>query len=175
MSLSCAKNLGLPETPEAKGLRLLRHPSLSTHPLDGVIASIRAGRTALDLFGLKGAVIQEPEGNGGFHRLSEAGRPVCDFGREPAGSARHVAAAGGCAAFGGITVGGGNPTEVCGLQFDGDLPGGRLGEGFRWGRGALLSGIWVDAPGVGAAGCIGLCPSYLKYLVPCTVLHRRPG
>jgi Ni,Fe-hydrogenase I small subunit len=55
-----------------------------------------------------------------------------------------VVAVGSCAAYGGITSGGGNPTEACGLQYEEDLPGGLLGKAFR-SRGGL--------PVVNIAGC----------------------
>ena len=48
-----------------------------------------------------------------------------------AGQARHVVAVGTCAAFGGVTAASFNPTDACGLQYDGDAPGGLLGADFR--------------------------------------------
>ena len=40
-------------------------------------------------------------------------------------------AVGSCAAWGGITATGSNPTDACGLQYDDDQPGGLLGADFR--------------------------------------------
>jgi ferredoxin hydrogenase small subunit len=45
--------------------------------------------------------------------------------------ATHVVAVGSCAAWGGVTAAGVNPTEACGLQFDDDQVGGLLGAEFR--------------------------------------------
>jgi ferredoxin hydrogenase small subunit len=45
--------------------------------------------------------------------------------------ARHVVAVGSCAAFGGITAGGANPTDACGLQYEGEHAGGLLGAAWR--------------------------------------------
>jgi coenzyme F420-reducing hydrogenase gamma subunit len=45
--------------------------------------------------------------------------------------ARHVLAMGSCAAWGGITAGGSNPTDACGLQYEDDQAGGLLGADFR--------------------------------------------
>ena len=53
--------------------------------------------------------------------LAGTGLPMIDWVRrtEPR-SARHVVAVGSCAAWGGVTAGGSNPTDACGLQFDDD-------------------------------------------------------
>jgi ferredoxin hydrogenase small subunit len=45
--------------------------------------------------------------------------------------ARYTVAIGTCAAFGGITRAADNPSEACGLQYDGDQRGGLLGEDWR--------------------------------------------
>jgi len=45
--------------------------------------------------------------------------------------AEYVVAVGSCAAYGGITAGGGNPADACGLQYDGTGNAGLLGEEFR--------------------------------------------
>jgi coenzyme F420-reducing hydrogenase gamma subunit len=58
--------------------------------------------------------------------------------------ARHVVAVGSCAAWGGITATGANPTEACGLQYEDDQPGGLLGAGWR-----SRSGL----PVINVAGC----------------------
>jgi ferredoxin hydrogenase small subunit len=61
-----------------------------------------------------------------------------------AAKAHHVVAVGSCAAWGGITAGGSNPTEACGLQYDGERLGGLLGGEFR-----SASGLSV----INIAGC----------------------
>jgi len=58
--------------------------------------------------------------------------------------AEYVVAVGSCAAFGGITAGGGNPSEACGLQFDGEKKSGLLGNDFR---------SKTDLPVINIAGC----------------------
>jgi len=55
-----------------------------------------------------------------------------------------VVAVGSCAAYGGITAGGGNPSDACGLQYDGTGKTGLLGEAF-------LAGSTL--PVVNIAGC----------------------
>jgi ferredoxin hydrogenase small subunit len=64
--------------------------------------------------------------------------------RDLAARARHVLAIGSCAAWGGMSAAGLNPTDACGLQYEDDRPGGLLGAGFR-----SASGL----PVVNVAGC----------------------
>jgi Ni,Fe-hydrogenase I small subunit len=147
LSLLCAESPDLLLSLESAGIELLWHPSLSEPcgaDLLALLERIRRGEVALDLLCLEGSVIQGPDGSGLFHRMAGSDRPMRDWIRELAGIARHVLAVGSCAAFGGITAGGGNPSEACGLQYDGARPGGLLGAGFR-GRGGL--------PVINIAGC----------------------
>jgi len=67
-----------------------------------------------------------------------------DWIRDLAQRAEHVIAVGSCAAYGGITTAGGNPSEACGLQYEGNKIGGLLAEDFR-GQGGL--------PVINIAGC----------------------
>jgi ferredoxin hydrogenase small subunit len=55
-----------------------------------------------------------------------------------------VVAVGSCAAYGGITAGGSNPSEACGLQYDDRHRGGLLGAEFNAGSGL---------PVINIAGC----------------------
>ena len=64
--------------------------------------------------------------------------------RELAAKAHHVLAIGSCASWGGITAGGDNPTDACGLQYEDDRIGGLLGADFR-----STSGL----PVINIAGC----------------------
>ncbi len=57
---------------------------------------------------------------------------------------QHTVAVGSCAAFGGMTAGGSNLTDACGLQFDVDEQGGLLGKDYRAQHGL---------PVVNIAGC----------------------
>jgi len=126
---------------------LLWHPALSERSgadLHQLLQRIVDGEIHLDLLCLEGAVIQGPNGSGAFHRLSGSQRPMRDWIRDLAQLVKHVVAVGTCAAYGGITAGGGNPSEACGLQYDGARRGGLLGETFR-GRAGL--------PVINIAGC----------------------
>ncbi|CAO3361061.1 Hydrogen-sensing hydrogenase small subunit (HoxB/HupU) [Azospirillum palustre] len=71
-------------------------------------------------------------------------RPTIDWARDLAAVAGTVVAIGTCAAFGGITAGGENIADACGLQYEGTQRGGALGAEFR-ARGGL--------PVVNVAGC----------------------
>ena len=134
LSLLGAESPDLLTILESAGIHLLWHPGLSEksgEALHALLLRILEGQVRLDLFCLEGSVIQGPDGSGLFHRLSGNNRPMRDWIRDLAGAARHVVAVGSCAAFGGITAGGGNPSEACGLQYDGDRLGGLLDKEFR--------------------------------------------
>ncbi|HEB54959.1 MAG TPA: HupU protein [Gammaproteobacteria bacterium] len=146
------------------GINLLWHPSLSEEggaDLHGLLQTIIDGDIHLDLLCLEGAVIQGPNGSGLFHRLSGSERPMRDWIHELAQQAEHVIAVGSCAAYGGITTAGGNPSEACGLQYDGAKSGGLLGEGFL-GRAGL--------PVINIAGC----PIHPNWLLE-TLLQMTQG
>jgi NiFe hydrogenase small subunit HydA len=128
------------------GIRLLWHPSLSEASGRSLIELLQAivdGEQRLDLLCLEGAVIRGPNGSGRFHQLAGTGKPMMTWLADLAARARHVVAVGSCAAYGGITSAGGNPSEACGLQFDGEQQGGLLGAGFRAG----------SLPVINIAGC----------------------
>jgi uptake hydrogenase small subunit len=129
------------------GLNLLWHPSLSLasgQELLALLDDCLAGRTRLDLLCIEGALLRGPQGSGRFHMLAGTGLPMITWVSRLAAVARHVVAVGSCAAWGGITAAGLNPTEACGLQYDDDRPGGLLGADFRGGAGL---------PVVNIAGC----------------------
>ncbi|VAX13474.1 Hydrogen-sensing hydrogenase small subunit (HoxB/HupU) [hydrothermal vent metagenome] len=131
----------------AAGINLLWHPGLSEQGgagLHGLLQTILEGDIHLDLLCLEGAVIQGPNGSGLFHRLSGSERPMRDWIHELAQQAGHVLAVGSCAAYGGVTSAGGNPSEACGLQYEGAKSGGLLGKDFI-GRAGL--------PVINIAGC----------------------
>ncbi len=147
LSLLGAESPDLLTTLQGAGIHLLSHPSLSEvggASLHQLLQAIIDGDMRLDLLCLEGAVIQGPNGSGLFHRLSGSERPMRDWIRALAQRAEHVIAVGSCAAYGGITSGGGNPSEACGLQYDGNKTGGLLTEEFR-GQGGL--------PVINIAGC----------------------
>ena len=129
------------------GIRLLWHPSLSLesgHELIALLEDIVAGRLRLDALCIEGALLRGPHGSGRFHVLAGTGIPMIHWVQQLAAQARHVVAVGSCAAWGGITAGGVNPTDACGLQYEDDRPGGLLGSAFRSGSGL---------PVINIAGC----------------------
>lgn len=147
LSLLCAEAPDLITSLQGAGIELLWHPSLSEQgdaDLIDLLQSLVAGDIALDILCLEGAVVQGPDGTGLYHRLSGSDRPMRDWIGELAHRARHVVAVGSCAAYGGITAGGGNPSEACGLQYDGSRSGGLLGPDFRAREGT---------PVINVAGC----------------------
>ncbi len=147
MSLLAAEAPDLVTTLKAAGINLLWHPSLSEAcggELLSLLQRIVAGEQRLDIFCLEGAVIQGPNGSGLFHKLARSERPMRDWIDDLCRAATHVVAVGNCAAYGGITAAGGNPSEACGLQYSEKSCGGLLGGEF------LAAG---GLPVVNIAGC----------------------
>lgn len=147
MSLLCADTTDFAGQLEQAGIRLLWHPSLSLAggaELVALLEDCLAGRVALDALCIEGALLRGPNGTGRFHVLAGTGVPMVDWVRRLSAVARHVVAVGSCAAWGGITAAGANPTEACGLQYEDDRPGGLLGADF-----CSASGL----PVVNVAGC----------------------
>lgn len=147
MSLLCAESPDLLTTLESAGIRLLWHPSLSEACGDEVLALLQAladGDRPLDVLCVEGAVLRGPFGTGAFHTLAGTGRAMSEWVAELAGRSRYTLAIGSCAAFGGVTAAGPNPTDACGLQFDGARSGGLLGADYR---------TAADLPVINVAGC----------------------
>ena len=84
-----------------------------------LLEQIRSGGIPLDILCLEGAVIRGPSGSGRFHLMAGTGQPMMEWIDTFARLAKYVVAVGSCAADGGITAGGGNPGDACGLQYDG--------------------------------------------------------
>ncbi len=147
LSLLCAESPDLPTVLEGAGVRLLWHPSLSeasgAEALD-LIGRLADGSRPLDVLCVEGSLLLGPNGTGRFHLFGGTDRAMIHWVRELAAHARYVVAVGSCAAFGGMTAAGCNPTDACGLQFDGVHPGGLLGADFR-----SASGL----PTINVAGC----------------------
>jgi ferredoxin hydrogenase small subunit len=146
LSLLNADCRNLFDTLKGFGIKLLWHPSLSEQSADEVSQIIEAcasGETRLDILCLEGAVLKGPNGSGGFHRTKN-GVPMMNLLERLARVARYTVAVGNCAAFGGVTAGGRNPTDACGLQYDDDTQGGLLGAEYRASGGL---------PVVNIAGC----------------------
>jgi len=147
MSLLCADTTDFHGELRLAGIDLLWHPSLSLETggeVSALFERILDGRQRLDALCIEGSLLRGPKGTGRFHLLAGTGVPMIDWVRRLAARARHVVAIGSCAAWGGVTAGGVNPTDACGLQYDDDRPGGLLGADFR-----STSGL----PVINIAGC----------------------
>jgi Ni,Fe-hydrogenase I small subunit len=134
MSLLCAENPGLFDTLADFGVKLLWHPSLSLETgqeVRTILDDITAGRVRLDCLCVEGAIAQGPRGTGRFHILGGTNRSMLSWVREIAPLAGDVVAIGSCAAYGGVTAAGPNPTDAVGLAYDGSREGGALGGQFR--------------------------------------------
>jgi len=147
MSLLCADTTDFHGQWRDAGINLLWHPSLSLASGSEVIEMLNAvldGTLRVDALCIEGSLLRGPNGTGRFHVLAGTGLPMIDWVKRLAAKARHVVAIGSCAAWGGITAAGDNPTDACGLQYDDDRPGGLLGAAFRSGSGL---------PVINVAGC----------------------
>lgn len=144
MSLLCAESPGLFEMLEDAGICLLWHPALSAETGAEVLAlleDIIEGRQALDILCVEGAIARGPGGTGRFQMLSGTGQSMMHWVERLAPRAGHVLAVGSCAAYGGPTAAGGNPSDAVGLQYDGGLAGGLLGPDWRAGGGGAVVNI----------------------------------
>jgi NiFe hydrogenase small subunit HydA len=131
LSLLNAESPDLYTTLEMGGVEILWHPSLSEASGEEFIALLNRildGEQPLDALCLEGSVMQGPNGTGRFHMLAGTGQSMMEWIRQLAEKARYTIAIGSCAAFGGITSGGDNHVEACGLQYDGSVQGGLLGK-----------------------------------------------
>lgn len=147
MSLLCAESPDVLTLLQDAGISLLWHPALSQATGAEVLALLTAiaeGRQALDVLCVEGAIARGPAGTGRFQMLAGTGRSMMDWVAGLAPLARHVVAVGTCAAYGGVTAAGGNPSDAVGLQYDGAHPGGLLPAGWRSRAGA---------PVINVAGC----------------------
>lgn len=147
MSLLCAESPDLITNFEGAGIRFLWHPALSEETgseVGEVFRRVEDGDTRLDALCVEGSLLRGPHGTGRFHMLAGTGEPMIALVRRLASVARYTLGVGTCAAFGGITAAGENPAEACGLQFDGQIPGGLLGPDYR---------SREDFPVINVAGC----------------------
>ena len=133
-SLLCAESPDMLTALAAAGIQLLWHPSLSEASgadFRSLLEQIVAGEVRLDILCLEGSVVRGPAGTGCFHMMAGTAEPMMVWIERLAQQAHHVVAVGSCAAYGGITAAGDNPAQACGLQYEGEVPGGLLGGGFR--------------------------------------------
>lgn len=147
MSLLCADTTDFHGQLRDAGIHLLWHPSLSLESGGSVVAllnDVLEGRVRLDALCVEGALLRGPNGTGRFHVLAGTGLPMIHWVQRLAEQAGVVAAIGSCAAWGGVTAGGVNPTDACGLQYEDERIGGLLGAAFRSRQGL---------PVVNVAGC----------------------
>ncbi|WYK03837.1 HupU protein [Cereibacter sphaeroides f. sp. denitrificans] len=147
MSLLCAEAPGLFDLLEDAGLRFLWHPSLSIDSgaeVRALLERIEAQEQPLDILCVEGAIARGPRGTGRFQMLAGTGRSMLETVTRLAPLARHVVAVGSCAAYGGMTSAGGNPSDATGLQYEGTHEGGILPPEFR-----ARDGL----PVVNVAGC----------------------
>ncbi|MBB2931194.1 NADH-quinone oxidoreductase subunit B family protein [Paraburkholderia silvatlantica] len=147
MSLLCADTVDFAGTLARAGIHVLWHPSLSVETgaeVQTILQACLDGEIDLHALCVEGAMLRGPNGTGRFHVLAGTGVPMSDWVARLAQVAHYTVAIGTCAAFGGISAGGANHTEACGLQFDGERPGGLLGQAYRSRRGL---------PVVNVAGC----------------------
>jgi len=83
-------------------------------------------------------------GTGRFHLLGGTGKPMMDWVKQLSSKARYTLAVGSCAAYGGITAAAPNVTEATGLQYEGEMIGGLLGDDYH---------SLAQLPVVNIAGC----------------------
>ncbi|MCL6415142.1 HupU protein [Aestuariirhabdus sp. Z084] len=147
MSLLCAESPPLFEQLSWQGINLLWHPALSEasgQEVQSLLSDLEQGRESLDLLCIEGAVAQGPDGTGDFSRLPGTGRSMMSWLQGLSTRANYVVAVGSCAAYGGVSAGGDNPSDATGAQYAGERLGGLLGEAFR-SRGGL--------PVINISGC----------------------
>jgi len=140
---------------EAAGIHVLWHPSLSLETGQTVIDILQGvvdGDIVLDILCLEGSVVRGPNNTGKFHMLAGTGEPMMNWIEKLSAKAEHVVAVGTCAAYGGITAGGGNPSDACGLQYDGEKEGGFLGKSF------------TSQSGMGVVNIAG-CPTHPNWVI----------
>jgi len=119
---------------KSAGVNLLWHPSLSEASADEfvqLLETILSGEIHLDALCLEGSVMRGPNGTGRFHMLAGTGKSMMSWLQALSEKADYTLAMGSCAAFGGVTAAGNNPTDACGLQYEGKQAGGLLGEEWR--------------------------------------------
>lgn len=150
MSLLCAESPGALDLLTDAGIDLIWHPALSLATGAEVLpllTAIAEGRESIDILCVEGAIARGPNGTGRFQMMSGTGRPLMSWVQDIAPRARHVVAVGTCAAYGGVTAAGGNPSDAVGLQYEGAHPGG------------LFPADWRAAGGLPVINVAG-CPTH---------------
>ncbi|HEX5393205.1 MAG TPA: HupU protein [Rhodocyclaceae bacterium] len=146
-----------------ENIDILWHPSLSeasNHEAQELLRACANGLQPVDIICIEGALLRGPNGTGRFHTMAGTGIPMIDWVCQIASRARHVVAVGTCAAYGGVTAAGPNPTDACGLQYEGSLSGGLLGAEFR------------DATGLPVINIAG-CPTHPDWVTETLIALAR--
>jgi len=147
MSLMCAESPDLLTRFARAGIQVVWHPALSEASGPEVmqlLESIEQEQTPLTFLCIEGALLCGPEGTGRFHLFGDTRTPFINWFRRLADKAEHIIAVGSCAAFGGATSAGPDPTDATGLQYKGAIDNGFLAPEFR-----SRSGL----PVINIAGC----------------------
>ncbi len=155
MSLLNAEAPDLYRSLRQNGIELLWHPSLSEAGSDdflSLLEDIENGDIELDALCLEGSVMMGPNGSGRFHLLSGTQTPMFQWLQKLTAKARYTVAVGSCAAFGGVTMAGGNPGEATGLQYEGSQTGGLLGKD------------WISRAGLPVINIAG-CPIHPNWMI----------
>jgi Ni,Fe-hydrogenase I small subunit len=156
MSLLCADTADFACLLRQVGVNLLWHPALSlANGARGAATSCNdclSGRTPAARAVHRGRGAARPRRQRALSTCWRAPHePMMQWVERLSAVAHHVVAVGSCAAFGGITAGGSNPTDACGLQYEGDQAGGLLGASGAIRRACRWS-MWRAAPPT-PAGC----------------------
>ncbi|QEQ96250.1 HupU protein [Neptunomonas concharum] len=147
MSLLNAESPDLVSTLKNAGINLLWHPSLSEacgSQMLAILDQILTDQLPLDILCIEGSLLRGPMGTGRFHLLGGTGKPMMDWVKQLSSKARYTLAVGSCAAYGGITAAAPNVTEATGLQYEGEMIGGLLGDDYH---------SLAQLPVVNIAGC----------------------
>lgn len=147
MAALTAEDRGLLQALKAFGVNMLWHPALSLETGTDALSifdDVCAGRQTLDALCIEGSVLRGPAGSGRFQMMAGSDQSVAAWICALAAHARYVVAVGTCAAFGGIPMAEGSATDACGVQYEGDAPGGLLGRDFQ---------SMGDMPVINIAGC----------------------
>jgi len=147
MSLLNAESPDLVSTLKNAGINLLWHPSLSEacgSQMLAILDQILTDQLPLDILCIEGSLLRGPMGTGRFHLLGGTGKPMMDWVKQLSRKARYTLAVGSCAAYGGITAAAPNVTEATGLQYEGEMIGGLLGDDYH---------SLAQLPVVNIAGC----------------------
>lgn len=133
MSLLSANNPHLMQQLSANNINLLWHPSISeessTQAIQ-ILKDILDDKIKLDILCLEGSLLRAPNKTGFCHMMAGTDIPFIDWMTKLSAKSDYTIAVGTCAAYGGITAAGGNPTDACGLQYEGHLAGGLLSENY---------------------------------------------